>query len=90
MNTILLTYQVSISSPNADKALRPISRGKADQGFNLFAVEKELGDNEMGGNKETLAIPVRSEHGDRSKSCCFRNYETSPTGSYVEQVADHC
>ena len=35
-------------------------------------------------------LPIRPKHGDRSQARCLRNNETSPAGSNIEQVANHC
>ena len=35
-------------------------------------------------------LPVRSEHSDRSEAGCFCDDKTSPTGSNVQKVSNHC
>jgi len=64
------TDEVSVASPDADKALRPVTRGKAHQGLDF--------------------LTIRPKHGDRSQARCLGHNETSPAGSNIEQVANHC
>ena len=50
-------------------------------------------DEDNGGNgndDKGVSVPVRSEDSDRSKAGRFCNDKTSPTGSDVEEVANHC
>ena len=55
---IQLTDEVSVASPDADKALRPVARGKAHQGLDFLTREMSSCKREVSDGDDSGLLPI--------------------------------
>ena len=55
---IQLTDEVSVASPDADKALRPVTRGKAHQGLDFLTREMNSCKREVSDGDDNGLLPI--------------------------------